>query len=193
MNYRKEHQRKVLKNFSWLSFFLFIAMVIVGFRILYPYHFVVAIPFLVLAVRFALVIFITEKNKVVQTPAYAKLKKKLARFEKLFFILLFLGVGWYIVSQTLPSDKNPYEDMSNEEVIEFVDQSLSVSILYVDQLEILGNAFVQSGLLDKTELTADELSKLQSMWNEFLLAAQGSEEITDITSLFWTNFIFRFS
>ena len=71
--------------------FLFIAMVIVGFKVLYPYHFIVAISFLAITFRFILAIFMLGKNKITQTTTYIKFKKYLPRFEKIF-LLLFLGV-----------------------------------------------------------------------------------------------------
>ncbi len=182
--YVKKHRREILVSFFWSFLFLFIAMAIVGFKILYPYHFIIALPFLILALRFILKIFITWTHTISQTETFARFKKITRRFEKVFFILLFLGTIWYVLAQILPSDIHPFENMSDAEVTTFVDESLDVSILYIDQLEILGNALLDSNLLDNTTLTADELHRLQLMWDEFLGAAQGSEEITDIHRYF---------
>lgn len=182
--YFKKHKKEILVSVWWSFLFFFIAIAIVGFKILYPYHLIIALPFLVLSLRNIFKLFITWKDTLTHTTPYTRFKKICSRFEKLFLFFLFLGIAWYVLAQILPSDIHPYKDMTDTEITEFVDQSLDVSILYIDQLEILGDALVESNLLDTTELSADELSRLKMMWDEFLSAAQGSEEITDIHRYF---------
>jgi hypothetical protein len=68
--------------------------------------------------------------------------------------------------------------------VTFVDESVNLSILHFDRLEITGNELIESGLLTKDTLTADEHALLLTKWNSFLDAVRDSEEVTDLHRYF---------
>ncbi len=179
-----KHRKFILKNTFRFLFFFFVAIAIVGFKFLYPFHLALSIPFVVLALVAILKIFILGRYEINRSARFNKIKRYLARFEKLFYILLLIGVIWYILSQVIPNDTNPYENMTDEEVVEFVDQSLDLSALHLDRLEITANTLLESNILTNHTLTADELTTLQANWNDFIDATKDSEELTDIHRYF---------
>lgn len=179
-----KHKKFFIKNTSQFVFFFFIAIVIVGFKFLYPFHLILAIPFVVLALVSILKIFVLGRYEINRSAKFNKIKRYLARFEKLFYILFFISVIWYILSQVIPNDTNPYKNMTDKEVVEFVDQSLDLSTLHLDRLEITANTLLESNILKNSTLTADELTTLQANWNDFIDATKDSEELTDIHRYF---------
>ncbi len=60
--YYLKNKKLVLKFLSLSFLFLFLAMAIVGFRILYPYHFLLSLPFLVLGARYLFSAFLLNSN-----------------------------------------------------------------------------------------------------------------------------------
>ncbi len=182
--YYYTYKRKIIRNVILGTLFLLAAMAIVGFRVFYPYHFLFALPFLLIALRYKIAIFIFGAKYAQKTHAYAHVRRILMKYGWLLFIALTLCICLYILGQIVPRDQNPFAAMSEEEVQTYVDQSLDASVIHLDHLLITGNTLLESNLLTKTQLTADELTELTKMWNEFLSAAKASEEITDVHRYF---------
>ncbi len=182
--YYLKNKKLVLKFLSLSFLFLFLAMAIVGFRILYPYHFLLSLPFLVLGARYLFSAFLLNSNKVTTSESFIFIKKIVIKYEKILFIISVVGILFYVVSRLLPSDNNPFESIKKEEIGSFVNQSVDVSVLLIDNIETTGNELLGSGLLSKKELTIDESNELQTKWNNFLQATKDSEDITDIYRYF---------
>jgi hypothetical protein len=191
MNFQKKLRKhlqiqkmKIYKNFIFSVLFLLVAMAIVGFKVLYPYQFILSLPFLVLAIRFAISLLAFSKNKITHTSHYHRAKKFFLKYEKVGILILFLGVVVYIFTHVLPNDAHPFEHLSDAEIETYVNDSLDISVLHMDRLEITGNELLSTDLLNNTTLTADELGVLGAKWNEFLDAVRDSEEITDVHRYF---------
>lgn len=183
-SYYLKNKKKVLKFLSLAFLYIFLAMAIVGFRVLYPYHLLFSMPFLVLGIRYTFSAFLLNRNEVTRSASYSIFKKILKKYEKIIFILVTIGIVFYIFSKVLPSDADPFQDMKKEEITLYVDQSIGLATVLLDRLETTGNELLGSGLLEKKELSIDELSELQSKWNQFLHAAKDSEDVTDIHRYF---------
>lgn len=183
-SYFRLHRREIIKNAVLGTFFLLAAMALVGFRVLYPYHFLLAVPFLLLALRYKLAIVFLGTKYVRKTTVYSRTKHLIRTYQWALFGLLVTGILFYIGSQILPSDQDPYAGMSPDQITEYVDQSLDASVIHLDHLLITGNTLLESDLLSKNDLTADERAELMSAWDAFLQAAKASEEITDVHRYF---------
>lgn len=169
----------MLLNLFRISLYLFIAMAIVGFRIAYPYHYLLSLPFLILSIKHVLFspflnAFLGKKSAI-----FIFIKSAFKKFGTYIFLALSLGILVYITTQILPSDQEPFEGMSDAEIVTDVDESLDLSVLYLDQLEVTGTALLESGLLDNETLTLDELTLLTTLWNTFIQATRDSEQVTD--------------
>ncbi len=182
--YALKNKKRFFRNFFLTSILLLSAMAVVGFRVGYPYHFILSLPFLVLALRYSLVEIFFDAKHLARSKTLQSIKKHAMKYEKWIYIALIIGVVWYVLAQVLPSDKHPFEGMNESEVSEYVDTDLNISVLYIDRLEITGNELLDSGLLDNTELTADELAKLKKLWDMFFIASRDSEAITDVHRYF---------
>lgn len=183
-SYYLKNKKKVLKFLSLASLYLFLAMAIVGFRILYPYHLLFSLPFLILGIRYTFSTFLLNKNKITRSASYLIIKKIIVKYEKIIFIVAIICIILYIFSRVLPSDADPFQHMKKEEVTFYVDQSVDVATVLIDRLETTGTELLESGLLEKREFTVDELFELKSKWNQFLHAAKDSEDVTDVHRYF---------
>ncbi|MEK7538834.1 MAG: YiiX/YebB-like N1pC/P60 family cysteine hydrolase [Patescibacteria group bacterium] len=183
-SYYSRNKKKVLKFFSLAFLYFFLAMAIVGFRVLYPYQFLLSLPFVVLFVRYVASAVMLDKKKVVHSATFLTLKKFVLKYEKIIFIVALISIIFYILPRLLPNDANPFLNMKQEEIVAYVDQSIDVSTVLLDNLETTGNELLGSGLLEKKEFTSDELSELLSKWNHFLQVAKDSEDMTDVHRYF---------
>ncbi|MCX6756553.1 MAG: YiiX/YebB-like N1pC/P60 family cysteine hydrolase [Candidatus Nomurabacteria bacterium] len=182
--YYSKNKRLIVKFILLAILFLFLAMAIVGLRILYPYHFLLSLPFLILSTRYLFSAFLLNSNKVTRSDSFIFVKKVVIKYEKILFIISIIGIIFYVISRILPSDNNPFENIKKEEISSFVNQSVDVSVLLIDNIETTGNELLGSGLLNKKEFTVDELQDLQAKWNNFLQATKDSEDVTDIYRYF---------
>ncbi|MEZ4104166.1 MAG: YiiX/YebB-like N1pC/P60 family cysteine hydrolase [Candidatus Paceibacterota bacterium] len=180
----KKHRKEIGKNLLYLSSLLLIAMIVIGFKLFYPYEFFVALIFLTLILQRIFKLILLSKNTITQSKAFSLIRKISFKYKKTVFLLLFLILLFYVLLKVLPQDNRPFADMNEEKVAELVDTSLDISALDLDYLEITANTLLEGGLLDKDELTADEVLKLHSDWNEFLRAIKQSEDLTDIHRYF---------
>ncbi len=183
-SYYLKNKKFVIKYVLLASLFLFLAMAIVGFRVLYPYHFLLSLPFLILGVRYLFSTFLLNSNKVTRTKSFIFVKKAVIKYKKILFIIVLLAILFYVASRLLPNDNNPFENIKKEDINSFVSQSVDVSVHLIDKIETTGNELLGSGLLEKKELTVDELNELQTKWNNFLQATKDSEDMTDIHRYF---------
>ena len=179
-----QHRRTLLRHVLLSLLFLFCAMAIVGLRILYPYHFVLSLPFLVLSLRYSLVTLIVSDARVRRSRFLARIKYLGLKYEKLLLLGLFVGVFLFIIASVLPSDQHPFEGMTNAEVTMYVDTSIDVAVLHLDRLKVTGSELLDSGLLQDRALSLDEHERLLMLWDTFLLAARDSEALTDVHRYF---------
>lgn len=177
-------KRAIAKNVLYASLFLLVAMAIIGLRFLFPYHFLASLPFLFLSLVHVFRIVRTTHEKLNTTERYVATRKFLYTYYRYFFVLLCICIVGYISAKVIPSDSHPFENLSTSEINTFVDESVDVSVLHFDRLHITGNELIESGLLTKQELSADEQAELLALWNEFLSATRDSEEVTDIHRYF---------
>ncbi len=177
--YVLKNRRVFIKHLFLSSLFFFLAAAIVGFRVLYPYHFILSLPFLLYSFRYSVLTILFNTKNLSKSKLLRLIKKYLGRYEKTLYTLILLGVVFYIFNQVIPNDKDPFAEMTREEITTFVERDLDISILHIDRLEITGNELLEGGLLERQEFSADELAQLKSAWDEFLLASRDSESLTD--------------
>ncbi len=177
-------KQKAITHVLLAALFLFLAMAVIGLRFFYPYHFFVSLPFLALAVMHTYRLFRIGKSGLTKTKRYGKIQSFVFKYHAYFFVLLFVLLSSYIISRIIPSDQHPFENLSDAEVVTYVRESLDLSILHLDRLEITAQELVESGLLKKNTLTANELATIGVKWNAFLDAVRDSEEVTDIHRYF---------
>lgn len=182
--YYAKNKRKVFIALVLSLFFLLIAMAVNGFKVFYPYHGLLAIPFLVLSMRYFISAFLFNKNKVTRSASFIFARKKIIKYEKILFVIAMICIAFYIISKTLPRDSNPFANIEAGQLKELVEDNVIASTILLDNIESSGNSLLDSGLLQKEELTPDELVMLQEKWNEFLQAARNSEDMTDVHRYF---------
>ncbi len=179
-----KNKTKIYKNLFRIFLYLFITMLIVGFRIGYPYHYLLSVPFLLLSIKHVLFSPFLNAFLGTKSAVFIFLKKVFGKYGTYIFLVMGLGILIYISAQVLPSDQNPFKEMSDSEIESYVDESLNLSVLYLDQLEVDGNALLESGLLDNETLTLDELALLKANWDQFIQVTQDSEQMTDVHRYF---------
>ncbi len=186
-----KNKSKILKYAALSFLFLLVAMAIIGFRVLHPYYFLFSMPFLFLSVRYAVSAFLIDRDKVAKSPSVVFGKKIFVTYKKTIFFVVTLGIIFYIFAQLFPGGANQFDTMKDDEVTLYVDQSVDVATLLLDNLETTGNELLSSGLLSKDTLTVDELEYLQAKWNEFLQTALDSETMTEVHRYFADISYFR--
>lgn len=179
-----KHKRALIKHSLYAAGYFFLAMAAVGLRVFHPLHFLVALPFLVLCLRHLFSILLLDSHRIQKSSAFRRIKQGYRSYATYIFLCLFIGIFFYVTAQVIPSDKNPFAGMTDAELAAHVDESLTVSVLYLDQLEVTGTTLLDSGLLTKETLTADELALLKTYWDDFIQATRDSEQITEIHRYF---------
>lgn len=182
--YYLRNKGKVFKSLSFALFFLFLSMAIVGLRVLYPYQLLFSMPFFVLGVGYALSSLLLDRNKITRSASFLLIKRILIKYKKIIFVIALVYIIFYIFSRVLPNDTDPFLNMSKEEVTLYVDQSVDIATILLDRLETTGSELLGSGLLEKKEFNVDDLAELHSKWEQFLLAAKDSEDMTDVHRYF---------
>lgn len=180
----RRHKRALITHSLYAIGYFFLAMTAVGLRVLHPHHFLVALPFLALCLRHLLSILLLDSHLIQKSSAFRRIKKWYRSYATYIFFGIFVGIFFYVTAQVIPSDKNPFAEMTDEELAAHIDESLLVSVLYLDQLEVTGAVLLDSGLLTKDTLTADELTLLKTNWDDFIQATRDSEQITEIHRYF---------
>ena len=180
----RKHRRALMSHSLYALSYLFLAMAVVGLRIFHPHHFLIALPFLALCLRHLFSLLLLNNHLIQKSSTILRIKQWYRRYATYIFIAVFVGIFFYIAAQVTPSDKNPFAQMTEQELSAHIDDSLDVSVLYLDQLEVTGTTLLDSGLLTKEALTADELTLLQNYWNDFIRATRDSETITEIHRYF---------
>ncbi len=146
--YARKNKRLFFRNLGLSFGFLFIAMAIVGFRVLYPFHFIFSLPFLALSFRYSVVTVLFDARRIAKSRRLQRFKKFAKKYEVYILLTLFLGVCLYILAQVLPSDKHPFEGMTDTEVSAYVEKDLNIAVLHMDRLQIVGDELLLSGLVN---------------------------------------------
>lgn len=181
-----KNKKKALKSLLLAPVFFFLAAAIIGLKLLYPFHFFVAAPFLVLSISFFFrAFFIDFSRKAVKQSAIFSSSLKFLKLHR-------KKIGWslaglaliFIIIKVIPAGINPFRELDQAERSALIEDDLQRSVIIMDNLEIAGQDMIDSPLLKKKGLTADEDQELRDKWNYFLSAAMESERLTDVHQYF---------
>jgi hypothetical protein len=182
--YFKANKKRIIKNFIYFLSCFFLAIFFVGTKIFYPFHFVIAIIFLLVSLWFIVKSLYVSRSDFASLETYLEVKKILKKRKVLVVLIIlfiFLVVIYNKYSQGLG---NPFIKMNSQEISAFVENDLSKSTVLLDSIEITGGKLLDSNLLTKNNLTLDEREELMSLWSEFLFVLIESEKITETHKYF---------
>ncbi len=183
-NYFLKHKKKVLLSLVFTFLFFGLAAAFAGLKLFYPYHFFISLFFLILAIRFLIKVFLFDRKKVAGSKIFSVFKDSFIRHKKLLLLILLLLIGAYILWTVIPHSGNPFQGLSRQERKELIETDLEIATVLIDNLELSGNELIQSPLLQKESLNAEESQELRNKWNLFLSVAIESEKVTDIHKYF---------
>ena len=176
--------RKVLKSLFFALLFFFVTIALAGLKVFYPYHFLLSFVFLILSIRFFVKSFLFDRKKVLKSGIFSATKTALIKYRLLLAITFSILIGIYIFWTVIPHSGNPFQGLNDQQREELIDTDVQIATVLLDNLELTGNDLINSPLLKKKTLTADEARKLQNKWNLFLSVAIESEKVTDVHKYF---------
>ncbi|MCC2631251.1 MAG: protein tyrosine phosphatase [Candidatus Paceibacter sp.] len=191
-NYFLRNKKKVLKALAAALLFFGVAVAFAGLKLFYPFHFVISFCFLLISLRYFVKAFLFDRKKVVKSKIYGAIKHESAKHKKLLVLVFVLCLCSYILWTVIPHSGNPFQGLNNEERQELIENDLQIATVLLDNLELSGNDLIQSPLLQKKSLTAEESQELIEKWNLFLSVAIESEKVTDVHKYFNRINIFFF-
>jgi len=168
-----------------ISIVTFIAgFLIIAVKLIYPYHFIIGILLMILSMA-AFVFSVRTYFKVLKSlEALNTLQAFLLQYRHYIYVLLAIVLIVITVMLIIPLTKNPFKDMSPDEVHEQILRDLDSSSVILDHLEITGNKLTESGLLEKKEFSADERELVKSDWHHFVMATIEADYMTDTYRFF---------
>ncbi len=178
-DYYAKNKKRVLTYLA-LSFVCFFAtLLIIGFRIMYPYHLYISLPFLVATIMLLVRALLFRHKKVARSHIFAATKAFVVKYKVWIVSIILLGILGHIFLTLTPTDQYPFKGMTRVERSRMIEEDLESAAVIMDNLELVGDELLASPLLSKKELNVDEKRDLARMWNLFLSVAIESEKITD--------------
>lgn len=170
--------RKSLLRLSVVSIAVtFLALAIVGLKILYPFHMIIGLSVYVLSfVPIARRIYLSRKAW--QKYRSYEFSRTFFRKERhrLMFAFIFI-MGSILFLWVRPLDEKPFAAYSNTQIQELIVDDLYQSVSAMDYLETTGNALVVT-LVD-TKDDSNSTKEITNLFNDFLRAVSFSESLTD--------------
>lgn len=186
--YYTRNWKRVAKTILQSFLFIFIAMVIVGFNIGYPYQLLVCLPFIFLAINYFFKALLIRKTAIKKSVSYSVSLRFIKNHTVFIVLTILLVVVCNVFFSLAPVNKNPYgEIVKNKEVLAFtIKNDTTIAATLMDSFDVQTDELLADGLLEKNELSADERQKLLGEWNSFLQTVSISENITDTSRYFNT-------
>lgn len=183
-NYFFRNKKKVLKSLFFSLLFFFVTIAFAGLKVFYPYHFLLSFIFLILSIRFFVKAFLFDRKKVLKSGIFSTIKTAFIKYRMLLVIVFFILIGIYALWTVIPYSGNPFQGLNDQQREELIDADVEIATVLLDNLELTGNDLINSPLLKRKSLTADEAQELQNKWNLFLSVAIESEKVTDVHKYF---------
>jgi len=183
-NYFFRNKNKVLKTLFFSLFFFILTIAFVGLKVFYPYHFLISLVFLIISIRFFIKSFLIDRKKIAKSQLFSAVKNFFVRNKILLIMILLLFIGVYMLWTVIPHSGNPFQGLSDQQRGELIGTDVEIATVLLDNLELTGNDLINSPLLKKKILTADEAQEFQNKWNIFLSVAIESEKVTDVHKYF---------
>jgi hypothetical protein len=163
---------------SIISFLItFVAILIVGLKVFYPFHTVIGVSIYVFSF-IPLIRRIILSRKTWKKYHYYKFTENFFKKEKrrlifvLFLSIFIVGLFWL-----RPFDERPFGGLTDAQVKQMVSDDMHLSITAMDYLEISGNTLLNN--LEKKEVNIYTTKEISSSFEEFLRAVSFSESLTD--------------
>ncbi|MES2437114.1 MAG: YiiX/YebB-like N1pC/P60 family cysteine hydrolase [Patescibacteria group bacterium] len=183
-NHFLKHKKKVLLSLTIAAISFGLAAACAGLKLLYPFHFIVSVVFLLIALRYLIKAFLFDRQKVSKSKIFRKTKNIIFQYKLVIAIVLVVLFCVYIAWTVIPYSGNPFEALSVEERHELIENDVEIATVLLDNLELAADDLIQDPILKKSVLTADDRIQLQNKWNLFLSVAMESEKNTDIHKYF---------
>ena len=171
-------RRRQLVRMSVLSTVLTLAsLAIVGTQLFYPFHMVIGVGIYILSfIPFGYRVYLsrdTWRTYKAYGLVGSFLKKERRRL--FFFVLLLIVVAVFLWVR--PLDERPFAQLSDQEIIELVEDDLYRSVTAMDYLETTGNDLLVT--LAAADATANGTEAIEQSLEEFLNAVAFSESLTE--------------
>jgi hypothetical protein len=188
--YFLRNKRKVIVRLL-IALALFVAtLLIIGFRIGYPFYFILSLPFFFASVYYAYSSLLFDRRKIERSLTYQAVRHFINAHKIGVVLGLILIVGIHVFLTVSPVDQNPFKGMSKSERAAMVEEDLHIATVLMDNLELSGKELLLKIQNRPEQLTVDERQELMGAWNLFLSVAIESEKLTDIHRYFNNMSIF---
>lgn len=170
-------RRKLLRMSLISTLITFVALLIVGLKIFYPFHTVIGVSIYIFS-YIPLIHRIVLSRKTWKKYHYYKFTEKFFIKEKRRLIL-FIIFSVCIISflWIRPMDEKPFDGLSKDQIIKMVNDDMHISITAMDYLESAGNTLLTN--LEKEKINAISSKEISNSFEEFLRAVSFSESLTD--------------
>lgn len=170
-------KRKLL----WMSIvslvITFVAILIVGMKVFYPFHTVIGLSIYVFS-YVPLIRRIYLSKKTWKKFHYYKFTEKFFKKEKRRLVLVLISTVFIIGFFWLrPLDERPFSGLTNEQLIQMVTDDLYKSVTAMDYLETTGNTLLTN--LENKEVNIFTAKIISTSFEEFIKAVSFSESLTD--------------
>jgi membrane-associated phospholipid phosphatase len=183
---RKGRQKKKKRKLPLIagSACIFLAFMITGMRIFYPFHVFFGLAFL--AVSFYLFWWGTMHHgkKLKEIKKFIKIQNFFLKYEKLFIfglVVIFISLTLLIL---FPQKDNPFSSLSSEELKRFIQNDQEVSLAVMDNLEISATKLVDNKIFAKNKIDPDEREEILKDWNDFLSASKEADKMIEVHKYF---------
>lgn len=177
--------RKIMIILSILSIvFLIVGFAIINTKLLYPYHFSIGISIMILSIitliyAFSTYFKILEKIELLLPAQNYILEHK--GITSIIAVVLLIAI---IAFNVAPVTKNPFKKLSPNEISLNIKSDVYLATGLLDRLEVTGYEIVNSELILKETLSAEERDGLQKEWINFLLSVNESEKLIETYRFF---------
>lgn len=164
--------------------YLFLALLFLGSRLLFPLHLPLGFIFLILAAGKIRKIL---RRRSVREGVEVLKKKTLGQVIAHKILVISLVVAFltlYAFVSLIPMDRDVFTGKPFVEISKVVESDTIIAAQQIDMLEVTGEALLNNIALYKRGLSAEEREKLKHDWDVFLGAAIASEEVTEVHRYF---------
>ncbi len=163
----------MLKNKRLLLITLFLiiaATVVMGMRIAYPYHRLVA--FILLGLGWLPIIASYRINRRLLHVERLIIKRKTKPFVPHIVVALLLSVAFYVTWALFPVEKSPLVDLSPSELRATIQEDLDSYLMLRRTADDLMEEFRNSHLLERRvdNLTVEERERIRALWRDGVMA-----------------------
>lgn len=163
----------MLKNKRLLLITLFLilaAIVVLGMRIAYPYHRLVA--FILLGLGWIPIIASYRVNRRLLHVERLIIKKKTRPYLPHAVVAIILLAAFYVTWALFPVDKSPLTDLSKDELRATIQEDLDSYLMLRRTADDLVREFAENHLLERhvENLTPEDREKIRSLWRDGVMA-----------------------